>query len=832
MCSRLHHSTAADTISSGDSITGNQTITSRGENFVLGFFKPGNNTSRNHYIGIWYKKVSIQTAVWVANRDAPILDPFSSKLTLSGGNLVLLNNSSKTPVWSTDLASNTLATTQVVLRDDGNLVLIDGSNPSVVMWQSFDYPTDTWIPGGKLGFNKRTNQTQQLISWRSREDPATGSYNLEIGPNGIPQYITYWNKSKEIWKSGEWDEKLKTLRLLPEMRLNHFFNFSLISNVNESYFTYSISNKSTIHRFVMDISGQIKETTWSESTQNWTLKWLQPKRLCDVYSICGPYGNCNQDTWKCECLPGFEPKSPRDWSLQDSTGGCVRSTPLQCTSIIGFSPITASKLPDNPRIPNINGTKECTSACQGSCGCIAYAFLDNGCRIWDEDIINFNQYNKSSGGSTTFNLKLAATDIRSTIPIPSSPAPATTAQVRKRNAIVLMIVIPVFALVATIMGVLYIYLFQRNKANKRRGLKGLQGVLAELLKSKATYNDTPDTNKFDDGNTEGETQELQIFNLACLSNATNNFSLNNKLGEGGFGPVYKGKLQNGQEIAVKRLSTDSGQGIEEFKNEVVLISKLQHRNLVKLLGCCVEGKENMLIYEYMPKGSLDAFLFDPRKKEQLDWDKRFGIIGGIARGLLYLHRDSRLRVIHRDLKVSNILLNDNMNPKVSDFGMARIFGGDQIIANTNRVVGTFGYMSPEYIMGGTFSEKSDVFSFGVLILEIVSGKKNNSFYNPEEPLNLLLHTWRLWNEDKWSEVVDEGLGDLYSPSEVIKCIHIGLLCVQNRAIDRPTMAEVDFMLMSETDRPAPKEPPYSLSASSDNPGSSNNNVTLSAVEGR
>ncbi|KAI3887544.1 hypothetical protein MKW92_022658, partial [Papaver armeniacum] len=382
---------------------------------------------------------------------------------------------------------------------------------------------------------------------------------------------------------------------------------------------------------------------------------------------------------------------------------------------------------------------------------------------------------------------------------------------RKRNAIVLMIVIPVFALVATIMGVLYIYLFQKNKADKRRGLKGLQGVLAELLKSKATYNDTPDTNKFDDGNTEGETQELQIFNLACLSNATNNFSLDNKLGEGGFGPVYKGKLQNGQEIAVKRLSTDSGQGIEEFKNEVVLISKLQHRNLVKLLGCCVEGKENMLIYEYMPKGSLDAFLFDPSKKAQLDWDMRFDIIGGIARGLLYLHRDSRLRVIHRDLKVSNILLNENMNPKISDFGMARIFGGDQIIANTNRVVGTFGYMSPEYIMGGTFSEKSDVFSFGVLILEI---------------------TWRLWNEDKWSEVVDEGLGDLYAPSEVIKCIHIGLLCVQNKAIDRPTMAEVDFMLMSETDRPAPKEPPYSLSASSDNPGSSNNNVTLSVVEGR
>ncbi|XP_026413175.1 G-type lectin S-receptor-like serine/threonine-protein kinase At1g11300 [Papaver somniferum] len=827
MCTKPYHIIAADTISSGDSLTGDQTIISKSDRFVLGFFKPG--MSQNYYIGIWYSynKVSVQTVVWVANRDAPLLDPSTSKLTLSDGNLVLLSGYSDSPIWSTNLASSTLNTTEVVLGDDGNLVLRDISNPSVVIWQSFDYPTNTWLPGGKIGFNKRTNQSQTLTSWRSREDPATGFYSLKS--NGTNQYFIYWNNSEEIWKSGEWDERLKTFSSTPFLSSNSIYYYNYISNVNESYFTYNFYNKSTISRYVMDLSGQTKQFLWTESTRNWTMVWVEPKRLCDVHSICGPFGNCNQDTQKCECLPGFAPRSTTDWSLQDTSGGCVRTMPFQCGSTDGFSPISTSNLPDYPQLsPEIDSAEECKSACQAKCSCNAYSF-DRQCQLWDGDIMNFNQLT-SSERPATFYLRRAADEIR-------SPAPVSTAEVRKRNALLWKIGVPVFILVATIMGVSgYIYQSKRNKANRRGGLKGLQGVLAELLKSKATYNDSPNTNMFDDGKTEEETQELQIFNLACLTLATNNFCWKNKLGEGGFGPVYKGKLQNGQEIAVKRLSTNSGQGIEEFKNEVVLISKLQHRNLVKLLGCCIEGKENMLIYEYMPQRSLDAFLFDPRKKARLDWDKRFDIIGGVARGLLYLHRDSRLRVIHRDLKVSNILLDDNMTPKISDFGMARKFCGDQIMANTSRVVGTFGYMSPEYIMGGTFSEKSDVFSFGVLILEIVSGKRNNSFYKDEHPVNLLLHAWRLWNEGKWSEVVDEALGDLYSQSEVMKCVHIGLLCVQNRAIDRPTMGEVDTMLGSETDRPAPKEPPFTSPGSSDKSGSesihSNNNFTITTIEGR
>ncbi|KDO75658.1 hypothetical protein CISIN_1g0029692mg, partial [Citrus sinensis] len=304
--------------------------------------------------------------------------------------------------------------------------------------------------------------------------------------------------------------------------------------------------------------------------------------------------------------------------------------------------------------------------------------------------------------------------------------------------------------------------------------------------------------------------ELPLFDFETIVRATDNFTDYNKLGQGGFGIVYKGRLLEGQEIAVKRLSRNSGQGIEEFKNEVRLIAKLQHRNLVRLLGCCVEMDEKMLVYEYMENRSLDSVIFDKARSSILNWQRRFNIICGIARGLLYLHQDSRFRIIHRDLKASNILLDKEMTPKISDFGMARIFGGDQTEQNTKRVVGTYGYMSPEYAMDGLFSVKSDVFSFGVLLLETVSGKKNRGFYHSNNELNLLGHVWRLWKEGKVLEMVDSSV-DNYPANEVLRCIHVGLLCVQENAEERPTMASVVLMLSSETaTMPQPKTPGFCL----------------------
>ncbi|CAO2206271.1 unnamed protein product [Urochloa humidicola] len=315
----------------------------------------------------------------------------------------------------------------------------------------------------------------------------------------------------------------------------------------------------------------------------------------------------------------------------------------------------------------------------------------------------------------------------------------------------------------------------------------------------------------------GFVEPAEQLNLAVLRAATNNFSEENKLGEGGFGEVFKGTLPDGQEIAVKRLSQNSSQGFQELKNKLLLAAKLKHRNLVQLLGVSLQ-EEKLVIYEYMPNKSLDNFLSDPVRRKLLDWNKRFDIICGIARGLLYLHEESRLKVIHRDLKPSNVLLDADMNPKISDFGIARAFNRDQSRDITRRPVGTLGYMSPEYAYWGHVSTKSDIFSFGVIVLEMVTGLRNNSAYNDtSDSVSVLSHVWDKWRAGLMVDVVDPSLGESrYPEGEVVNCIEIGLLCVQENPADRPDSSAVVLMLSSPTsvsnDRRAPSRTAFVFSS--------------------
>lgn len=301
-------------------------------------------------------------------------------------------------------------------------------------------------------------------------------------------------------------------------------------------------------------------------------------------------------------------------------------------------------------------------------------------------------------------------------------------------------------------------------------------------------------------------QEQKIFPYETLVAATKNFHILHKLGEGGFGPVYKGKLNDGREIAVKKLSHRSNQGKTQFINEAKLLARVQHRNVVNLFGYCAHGSQKLLVYEYVPRESLDKLLFKSQKREELDWKRRFDIISGVARGLLYLHEDSHNCIIHRDIKASNILLDEKWVPKIADFGLARLFPEDQTHVNT-RVAGTNGYLAPEYLMHGHLSVKADVFSYGVLVLELISGHRNSSFDLDVNAQNLLDWAYKLYKKGRGLEVMDPTLASSVSTEQVEMCIKLGLLCTQGEPQLRPTMGCVVVILskkpghMEEPTRP-------------------------------
>ncbi|XP_074307615.1 receptor-like serine/threonine-protein kinase SD1-8 isoform X3 [Silene latifolia] len=427
--------------------------------------------------------------------------------------------------------------------------------------------------------------------------------------------------------------------------------------------------------------------------------------------------------------------------------------------------------------------------CKKNCSCTAYAnskFVNgvgSGCIIWTNNLMDMRNF--LQGGQTLY-MRLASSDLGSLSPNGSAMG---------KDVVIIKLAIGIGIIVVTtlITGGLITLIIRKRRTSRNIQTGELDPEEINLFRRTITCKTECSEEALD-----ADDVDLPIFNLDSMVAATDNFSEANKLGQGGFGCVYKGVMLDGQEVAVKRLSKDSGQGLEEFKNEVRLISKLQHRNLVRLLGCCVDLDEKMIIYEYLKNRSLDSILFHKGRNLLLNWQTRFKIIFGVARGLLYLHQDSRYRIIHRDLKASNILLDADMNPKISDFGMARIFGGNETEGNTMKVVGTYGYMAPEFAMDGLFSIKSDVFSFGVLVLEILSGTKNRRFFNSDNELNLLGYSWKQWREGKEKELLDKSMGETYSIDEALRCLQVGLLCVQEKPEDRPTMGSVVLMLSSES----------------------------------
>ncbi|XP_054778350.1 uncharacterized protein LOC129286414 [Prosopis cineraria] len=815
VCSSFEICSSKDTIKLSQHIKDPETVSSNGSFFTLGFFSPENSTNR--HVGIWYKSQS--NIIWVANRNQPLKDSSGTIAISEDGNLVILNGQNHI-IWSSNV-SNITVTTTCRLQGSGNLVLQDSAEN--ILWQSFEHPSDSFLPQMKLTSNKRTGEKLRVTSWKSLSDPSNGNFFATLEHPDIPE-IFIWNGSRPYWRSGPWNDRIFTG--IYYMNAYYLQGFRIINDDVEGtvYLDFSYSNVTDYTFFVLNFRGVLYQKDWLSDTiqphQNFSIQTSE----CDIYGLCGAFGSCNSNSSPiCNCLRGFEPSNRMEWDMQNWTNGCVRKTTLQCEKLKnqsaqgkqdGFLKLQMVKVPDFGERSSAP-EETCRSQCLENCTCAAYSFSPEiGCMSWKGNLIDVQQF--STGGLDLY-VRLAYSDLE-----------------KGRDA---RKIIMVSVIIGTLIIAFGAYVLWKIVKHSERKWKNKW--FFRLKKGKEYSEKTQDS--IIEELSHVRQPEVLAYGLEKVATATNNFDLSNKLGQGGFGPVYKGILQDGQTVAVKRLSRASGQGLEEFMNEVIVISKLQHRNLVKLIGCCVEGGEKMLIYEYMPNKSLDAFIFDPLNHEILDWRERFDIIEGVARGVLYLHRDSRLKIIHRDLKASNILLDENLNPKISDFGMARIFQGSEDQANTRRVVGTYGYMSPEYAIEGLFSEKSDVFSFGVLLLEIVSGRRNSSPSNNEGSLSLLGLTWKFWNEENTALLIDPRIYDTNLEKDILRCIHIGLLCVQDLARERPSMSIVVSMLNSEIiNLPPPNQPAFiqwqslTCSASSEESQTlfSNNSVSITEIDGR
>ncbi|CAH1449874.1 unnamed protein product [Lactuca virosa] len=523
-----------DLISDSRFLTEADTLVSPAGIFELGFFRPG--SSENKYVGIWYKKISVQTVVWVANRDFPLPGASSGILKIiSPGNLVLINDTNDV-VWS----SNTTSSVNVIaqLDDTGNLIVKEGIQEKI-LWQSFDYPTDTLLPGMKLGRSFLTGKEWHLSSWKSNQDPAPGEFTWSTDTNGFLQILLKQGISIKF-RIGPWNG----IWFSGGSGVNrNIINAEMVINGTEVVYSYLLRNSSVVSRLVLSSSGQIERWVWVANDET---------RLV--------------------------PRNQKAWEIADWSGGCVRRTPLDCRTD-GFIKYSHVKLPDS-RTSWYNMTmsrNECKEKCLKNCSCMAYSDTDirgegSGCLLWFNDLMDIRVFSQSDNGQDIF-VRMASSEL-----------------VHEEERANLKIILPVIFL-----GVLLI---------------GLSSTWFHYACRKRHDQQLREGEFFDVGQSQRDAMELPLFSFSTLARATASFSPDNKIGEGGFGSVYKGVLEEGLEIAVKRLSTTSSQGLDEFKNEVICISKLQHRNLVKLLGCSIQGDEKLLIYENIPNRSLDLCLFD------------------------------------------------------------------------------------------------------------------------------------------------------------------------------------------------------------------------------
>ncbi|GJN11416.1 hypothetical protein PR202_ga29609 [Eleusine coracana subsp. coracana] len=735
---------ATDTISRIQPLSGNTTAISKDGNFELGFFSPGNNG--NFYVGIWFRTISIRTVIWVANRDAPVSSASSPELKISEDGNLVLSNSLGASKWSSNSTRYLSSSTIAILHDNGNLILRDQDNSHNVFWQSFDHPTDTVLSGQWFGMNKITGEYQNRVSWKDQEDPSPGPFSFHADQITLSQYVSLWNRSKVYWRSGNWTGKAFTS--IPGMPVKSEYRYDLINNTSELKFRWTTMDVSKITRIILSINGQLQRHTWSHDSEQWIQEWSLPAAMCDVYSVCGPFGVCKT---------GFRPVSSRRWDHGAWSQGCERETNILCADSNkptdrkqddAFLKITSIKISRNPILVKVQSMEECRSICLNNCTCTAYALI-NYCNVWNGELRDLKELSNGNTDGFDVYVRLAATDPL----IQDHEKPA-----RHARRIMLLVVPSSVFMVLCAIAVIY-QIFQRMTSTQ-----------------KASTSDV----------------SLIVYDYSILRHCTNNFS--HKLGQGSFGSVFRGLLPGSKPIAVKKLQ-GMRQGEKQFQTEVRALGRIHHTNLVHLVGFCLRGAERLLVYDFMVNGSLDSHLFGDMNI--LDWNTRFQVILGVAKGLNYLHDECLECIIHCDIKPENVLLDADFSPKVADFGLAKLMDRNYSRALTT-MRGTIGYLAPEWIGGLPITPKADVYSYGMMLFEIISGRRNTELM--ENGSASYFPVWAAMKISKGGicEILDHRLHDA-NFQELERACKVACSCIQDNEAHRPTMQQIVQILQGNQD---------------------------------
>lgn len=714
--------------------------------FSFGFYSTGNEGL--YVVGIAFANINETTLAWTAGTEGrgAQVDKEAQFQFRSDGNLVLLNGTGS-QVWESGTADKGVVS--AVMRDDGNFVLTNKSSGNV--WESFNYPTDTLLVGQVFTVGK----TLTLDPYSFYFDPS-GNISLKWQNN-----ITYWNVSSS--------QPSAVVRLT----LSDQGIFSLTNSTGYQLWIARSSDYTdttiTVRRIRLESDGNLRSYGWYRSTQSWQVGWSAVEDQCRVYGWCGDFGICvyNGTAPYCTCPSlDFKQVDPKD-----STQGCTRSQNINlCPSNQSMVMMNHTEFlsypPESSSDKFFLGFTDCRQNCLNNPTCSASTILSDGSGTCRLKTSNFTSGYQSVAIPSTSYVKVCGPGR----PLPLQSPPTTTTQTSRKLSllgIIIAVTCTVIALIAFETGLWWAC--WRNSPRFRSS--SVQYALLEYASGAPIQ-----------------------FSYKELQQATKDFK--DKVGSGGFGTVFKGTLPNKTIVAVKKLEGIE-QGEKQFRMEVATIGSTHHLNLAKLIGFCSERRHRLLVYEFMKNTSLDNFLFASadESSKKLDWDARFGIALGTARGITYLHEECRDCIIHCDIKPENILLDDNFHAKVSDFGLAKLIN---VREHQNRalsnVMGTRGYLAPEWLANLPITSKSDVFSFGMVLLELVGGRRN--FYISETTGRRKFSTWAFeqFQGGNISNIVDERLGGDLNMDQVQRVIQVSFWCIQEQSSRRPSMGKVVQML--------------------------------------